>query len=86
MGSWILLSVGYIDAHGLNIQGGLEVFAKIPRGGRGGQGFKEKSPGGSPYFGFFIAILLFINKFFENLPGGCCFIPPSPPLCVSMVG
>ncbi len=73
-----------IDAHGLKIQGGgvLAVFAKIPRGG--GQGFQEKLPGGSTYFGFYC---VFINKFFENLSGGCCFIPPSPspPLCASMM-
>jgi hypothetical protein len=61
-------------------------------GGGGGQGFQEKFPGGSTYFVFYCN---FINKFFENLPGGgavslgrggaaggrggCCFIPPPPP-------
>jgi hypothetical protein len=41
--------------------------------------------GGSPYFVFYC---IFINKFFENLPGGVLFHPPSPPspppLCASM--
>jgi hypothetical protein len=62
-------------------EGVRNVFAKIPRRG---QGFQEKLLGGSTYFAFYC---IFINKFFENLPGGCCFIPPPPPLpplCASM--
>ncbi len=52
---------------------------------QGGQGLKEKLPGGSSYFGFHC---IFINKFFENLPGGVLFhTPPSPlppPPCVHL--
>jgi hypothetical protein len=48
-------------------------FAKIPRGG---QGFQEKLPGGSPYFGFYC---IFINKCFEIcLRGYYIYPPPSP--------
>jgi hypothetical protein len=58
-------------------------FAKIPKGG-GGQVFLEKLPGGSTHLAFYS---IFVYKFFKNLPGGCCFIPPpSPPLCASMCG
>jgi hypothetical protein len=51
-----------IDAHGLKIQwrGYLMFFAKIPRGG---QGFQEKLPGGSPYFGFIAFLLTSVLKF-----------------------
>jgi hypothetical protein len=47
----------------------------------GGQGFQEKllgGPWGSLYCGFYC---IFINKFFENLPGGLLFYPPL--LCAS---
>jgi hypothetical protein len=50
-------------------------------GGGGGQGFKEKLPGGSPYFVFHC---FFINKFFENLPGGAVSSPHPLP-CASVV-
>ena len=56
-------------------EGVRDVFAKFPRGG--GQGFQEKLPGGSTYFAFYC---IFINKFFENLPGGVLFHTPPPPL------
>jgi hypothetical protein len=48
----LFLGVMLIDAQGLKIQGRgyLTFFAKIPGGG---QGFQEKLPGGSPYFGFY---------------------------------
>jgi hypothetical protein len=66
-----------------NPGGVLEVFVKIPGGGGGGQGFQEKLPGGSPYFGFYF---IFIDNFFENLPGRVLFHTPLPltPLCASM--
>ncbi len=51
----------------------------LPKSLGRGQGFREKFPGGSPYFGFYCILN---NKFFENLPWGCCFIPPHPPLPV----
>ncbi len=40
---------------------------------------KTTLPGWSPI----LAFLHFFNKFFENLHGGCCFIPH--PLCASMI-
>ncbi len=50
----------------------------LPKFLGGGQGFQEKLPGGYTYFAFYC---IFINKFFENLPGGVLFhTPPSPPL------
>jgi hypothetical protein len=51
-----------IDAHGLKIQGRgyLMFFAKIPRGG---QGFQEKLPGGSPYFRYIAFLLTSVLKF-----------------------
>ena len=60
-----------------------DVFAKIPRGGGGGQGFQEKLPGGGPPILGFIAFLL--TSFSKICLVGCCFIPPSPP-CVHLCG
>jgi hypothetical protein len=59
-----------IDAHGLKIQGRgyLKFFLKS----LGGQGFQEKLPRGSSYFGFYC---IFIN----NLEGGPIFTLPLPP-------
>jgi hypothetical protein len=56
-------------------------FAEIPRGG---QGFQEKFPGGSPYFGFYC---IFINKCFEICLRGVSYLPsplppPHPPVCI----
>ncbi len=64
-----------IDAHGLKIQGrGYGMF--LPKF-LGGWRVSGKIAWGSTYFGFYC---IFINKFFKNLPGGCCFIPsPHPP-------
>ncbi len=65
-------------------EGVRDVFAQIPRGGV--KGFRKNCQGGSTYFAFYC---IFINKFFENLPGGVLFhTPPSPlppPLCASML-
>ncbi len=55
-------------------EGVRDVFAKIPGGG---QGFQEKLPGGPPILRF-IAFLL--TSFSKICLGGCCFIPPLPPL------
>ncbi len=65
-------------------EGVRDVFAKIPRGGV--KGFRKNCQGGSTYFAFYC---IFINKFFENFPGGVLFhtpLPPypPPPLCASM--
>jgi hypothetical protein len=64
-------------------EGVRDVFAKIPRGVIS---FRENCRGGSTYFSFYC---IFINKFFENLPGGVLFhtpFPPyPPPLCASMI-
>jgi hypothetical protein len=65
-----------------NPGGILEVFAKIPRGGGSRVSGKIAWGGGSTYFGFYC---IFINKFFENLSGGVCFVPPPPlplPACI----
>ncbi len=79
----LTISIPTIDAHGLKIQGRgyLMFLAKIPRGG---QGFQEKLPGGSPYFGFYC---IFINKCLEICLRGVLYLP-SPhltPLCASMI-
>ncbi len=55
-------------------EGVRDVFAKIPRGGV--KGFRKNFQGGSTYFAFYC---IFINKFFENLPGGVLFHTPPPP-------
>ena len=74
----------FIDAHWLKIQGrGYWMFLPKFLGG-GVKGFRKNCQGVSTYFAFYC---IFINKFFENLPGGwCCFIPPPPPLppCVHL--
>ena len=63
------------DAHEFKIQGGVaEVFAKI-LGVRVSR-LSGIIARGSSYSGF----LHFINKFFENLPGGY-YVPPSYPVC-----
>ena len=56
----------------------------LPKSLGGVKGFRKNCQGGSTYFAFYC---IFINKFFKNLPGGCCFIPPLPltPLCASMI-
>jgi hypothetical protein len=52
-------------------------FAKIPRGG---QGFQEKVPRVSPYFGFYY---IFMNKCFEICLRGVLYLPsPLPHLYV----
>ncbi len=59
-------------------EGVWDVFAKIPRGGV--KGFRKNCQGGVHLF------CIFINKFFENLPGGVLFhnpLPPYPP-CVHL--
>ncbi len=50
-----------------------DVFAKIPRRG---QGFQEKLPWRSPYFGFYC---IFINKCFEICLRGVLYLPSPPP-------
>jgi hypothetical protein len=67
----------FIDAHGLKIQGGYLKFLPKPLGG--GHGFQEKFLGGSTYFVFYNFYCIFINKFFENLPGGGAVSYPPPP-------
>ena len=64
-----------IDAHRLKVQGGSSSFCQNPlEEGEGGSRLSGYIARGSPYFEFYC---IFINKFFENLPGvGCCFIPP----------
>ncbi len=42
----------------------------------------RKNCQGASYLGFYC---IFINKFFENLFGRCCIIPPLYPLCASML-
>jgi hypothetical protein len=65
------------DVHGLKIQGGCSSFCRNPRRK------KKKMPWGSPWFGFYNFYCTIINKFFENLPEGCCFFPPPPgPMCI----
>ncbi len=44
----------------------------LPKSLGGVKGFRKNCLGGSTYFGFYC---IFINNFFENLPGRCCFIP-----------
>jgi hypothetical protein len=62
-----------------------DVFCQNPKGSWGkGQGFQEKLPGGSPYFGFYC---IFINKCFEIYLRGY-YIYPTPyphltsPMCI----
>ncbi len=61
----------------MKIQGGYLKF--LPKSLGGSRLSGKIAWGGSPYFGFY---WIFINKFFKNLPGGCCFIAP---LCASMI-
>ena len=58
-----------------------EVFAKIPRGV---QGFQEKLPGGSPYFGFYC---IFYCKCFEICLRGVLYLPVplTPPMIDDLV-
>jgi len=48
------------------------IFAKIPVGVNA---YRAQLPGRVHYFGFYC---IFINKFFENLPGGSYAIPQFP--------
>jgi hypothetical protein len=58
-----------IDAHGLKIQG-------RGYGIKGGQGLMKNCQGGTPILRFIAYLLTSCSKM---CPGGCCFIPPSPP-------
>jgi len=69
-----------IDAHGLKIQGrGYLKFLSKFLGGM--QGFQEKMPVGSPYFGVY---WIFINKCFEICLGGTIFTLPPLKTCVHL--
>ncbi len=60
----------------------------LPKFLGGVKGFRENCQGGTPILRFIAFLKFFINKFFENLPGGeCCFIPPSPPypVCIYVI-
>ncbi len=66
------------DAHGLKIKerGQIKFLPKS----LGGQGFQEKLPGGSPYFGFYC---IFIIKSFEIRVGGPIYTIPKLPITTS---
>jgi hypothetical protein len=63
-----------IDAHGLKMPGG------------GGQGFLEKLPGGSTYFGLYTYIAFLLTSFSKNCLGVLFHTPLTPhqPLRASM--
>ncbi len=61
--------------------GGGEYLKFLPKSLGGIKGFRKIARGGSTYFGFYC---IFINKFFENLPGvGVLFHTPLTPLTLS---
>jgi hypothetical protein len=60
------------------------MFLPKSQGGPGGQGFQEKLPWGSPYFGFYC---IYINKRFEICLRGVLYLPSplphlTPPVCI----
>ncbi len=67
--------LGSIDAHGLKIQGSGQLRFFLPKSLGGSRLSGENCQDWSP---FIVSMHFHKKAFFENLPGGPNFIPPSP--------